>query len=106
MLEAVHSRQSALVRVESGERVTGRVINIAHKHARLSPAFKPIMMAAVHLNHLPKTGLPQTPLPMRTFFTRLVSNALFNEPKTQGLIIQLYFISFKELLGGKRGAEI
>ena len=59
--ETVHGRDGSFIFVESAIDLSGGVIDVAHEHTGWPSAFKPVVVGAIHLYHLPIAIFPGTP---------------------------------------------
>ncbi len=101
-LEAVHSRDGALILVESAIDLACGIVYVGHKHALRPPAFKPVVMAAVQLEHLTEIMLTLPPLPVRPDLAPLLPLPCLDQPRPDSLLAYLYPLQLKQLLRGKR----
>src|SRR3990167_2413269 len=72
----------------------------------MTPSFKPVVMGAVHLNHLPKTLFSFSPLPVFFPFPFLLPKSLFYQPLPQGLFTYAYLVYLLELLCSQGVAKV
>ena len=99
--ETVHGRDGSLIFVESPIDLARCIIDIAHEHTGWPSAFKPVMVGAVHLYHLPISVFPGPPLPMLSPFTLLLPELCLYQPYTKGFIAYTDTVSLKKLLLGQ-----
>ena len=96
----------SLIAVEPGVHDPCGIIDVGHKDTPRPPAFKPIVVRAVHLEHLSVVVLSLPPLPVSFMLTVFLSLPCFKKPGADCLPTDSHAFTLFELLGKEGGAEV
>src|SRR4030067_1237385 len=84
-LETVHRRKYPLIPVDPSEIGVCRIVNVSHQHHLGTSPLQPIMVRAIQLDHLPKTRLTLSMLPVFLVFALPLPETLLDQPLSQRL---------------------
>lgn len=85
--------------IEMLKNVSCGVIDVSHQDTYRTSSFKPIVMRAVHLNHLASMRLSLPPLAMRFSAAPRIFDFVIQKPFPERLPAYLNSIAFYQLLG-------
>lgn len=105
-VEALHSRESAFVIIETGEGLIVGIIDVTHEHQLRPPSLQPVMVRAIDLDHLSRALLTLPPLPVLGDPPLPFPKLSLDQPVPEGFSTQLDLVPFEEFLSEESRSKV